>query len=149
MKPLLAQHPFAAVEPRELKLLKLGDTLLPGLLGSTDNLLYESNTKNDRIIKAHFKSYLTISFNLKTLIETEKDIKYSASQTNSLIKTKVALALQNGVQGKTIITAIEHSKILRAQASFQNSAVEVVRRELASYEVEINHHLLSALWISW
>ena len=97
MKPVLAQHQFAVVEPEEMELLKVGGALLPGLLGSNENLLYENNIKTERITKANFKSYLTtIGLHLKTLIDTEKDIKQNASQTQPLTRTKVALALQNG-----------------------------------------------------
>ena len=82
MKSVLAQHQFAVIESEEMKLLKVGGALLPGLLGFNGNLLYENNIKTERIIKANFKLYLTIiGFNLKTLIDTEKDIKQNASQT--------------------------------------------------------------------
>lgn len=138
LSPLLAQHQFDTISAEDLEMLKLGSAMIPELLGSSERLLYEA--KSDRITKANYKAYLTtVGFNLKTLLDNMAETKQSASLTQGLTRSKVSSDLQSGLQGKSMMQVAEHSKILQGQVGFQHAAIEVIRRELISYEMIISN----------
>ena len=88
---------------------------MPQLVGQDGRLAYQTEGRLDKINKGHYKSYLsTITTNLKSLLDAEKETVKNASLTKPLSKSKVAGFLQMGVTGKEMMTVSEHANILQA-----------------------------------
>ena len=72
LKPMLADHHFGIIKDRDLEVLKLGEALLPKLLGPGGRLRYEA-LDMDKINKSAYKDYLgMITANLSTMLATKE-----------------------------------------------------------------------------
>ena len=65
---------------------------MPQLVGQDSRFVYQSEGRLDRINKGHYKSYLsTITTNLKSLLDAEKETVKTALLNNPFSKSKVEL----------------------------------------------------------
>ena len=90
--------------------------------------------------ETHYETYLTaVSLNLRKLLEQEKATTAVISNENPMHKTGVAkLLLGATTEGQTIGIQY-HSRILKAQANFHNSTIELIRKELVSTAVAVSN----------
>ena len=123
---------YPPIQEHDIRQLDFAGSIIPKLLGLDGRLQYHMDTKYDRINKSQYKNYLkNVSVNLANLLKVEKDTVRDSSTANPLTKTKVASLLQNAEAGRTMVTVNELSNILQAQITFQNSTIDIVRKQLA------------------
>lgn len=139
LEPVLANHHFGVIKDQDLEVLKLGEALLPKLLGHGGRLRYEALEK-DKINKNVYKEYLgMITANLATMSATKNVDMKKATHQDPLTAQGVATKLQGGMANKLLISHDEHSRVLSQQATFFASTVDTVRRELVQYGLVVSN----------
>ena len=136
-EPVLADHHFGVIVEQDLEVLKLGEALLPKLLGHGGRLRYELQDKNkDKINKKMYKDYLKmITANLNNVLVTKNEDMKNATNQTPLTTQGVVIKLQGGMANKLLISHDEHSRILTQQVAFYASTVDQVLDTTAPYPI--------------